>query len=74
MALERELRDARRSLSDANPIVAPSTSATSVEGPVVVVMPTPTGPAICPLPLHLTLPTISLRASGSDIAEHQVYP
>ena len=43
-ALERELRDARRSLSGAGPTMAPSTSAASVEGPVVVV-PTPTDPA-----------------------------
>ena len=46
-ALERELRDARRSLSGAGPTAAPSTSVASVEGPVVVV-PIPTDPAAPP--------------------------
>ena len=48
-ALERELRDARRSLSGASPTAAPSTSAASVEG-LVVVLPTPTDPAAPPCP------------------------
>ena len=41
--VERELRDARRSLFGAGPTAAPSTSAASIEGPVVVVS-IPTGP------------------------------
>ena len=72
-ALERELRDARRSLSGAGPIAAPSTSSASVEA-LVVVVPTPTGPAACPLSSRLAACAISLRASGSDIGGRQVYP
>ena len=53
--------------------MAPSTSAASVEGPVVVV-PTPIGPAAHPLSLRLTVYTISLRASGSDVDGREVYP
>ena len=48
VALERELRDARQSLSSAGPTMAPSTSAASIEGPVVVVR-IPTGPTAPPL-------------------------
>ena len=73
-ALERELKDAHQSLSSVDPIAAPSTSTAFVEGPMVVVLPTPTGPAVRPSSLLLTLSAISLRASGSDIGEHQVYP
>ena len=72
-ALERELRDARRSLSGAGPSAAPSTSAASVEGPVVVVS-TPTDPATPPLSSRLAACTITLRASGSDVGGHEVYP
>ena len=72
-ALERELRDARQSLSGAGPTAAPSTSAASVEGPVVVV-PTPTGPAARPLSSRLAACAISLRASGSDVDGRVVYP
>ena len=72
-ALERELRDARRSLSGAGPTAAPSTSAASVEGPVVVV-PTPTDPAAPPLSSRLAACTITLRPSGSDVAGREVYP
>ena len=72
-ALERELRDAHRSLSGAGPTAAPSTSAASVEGPVVVV-PTPTGPAAPPLSSRLVVCTITLHPSGSDVARHEVYP
>ena len=64
--MERELRNARRSLFGVGPTAAPSTSVASVEGPVVVV-PTPTGPAARPLSLRLAACTISLCASGSDI-------
>ena len=71
--LERELRDARRSLSGVGPIAAPSTSATFVEGPVVVVS-TPTDPAAPPLSFRLAACTITLRASGSNIGGHEVYP
>ena len=71
--VERELRDACRSLSGAGPTAAPSTSAASVEGPLVVV-PTPTGPAARPLSSCLVACAISLRASGSDIGGRQVYP
>ena len=71
--MERELRDARRSLSGAGPIAAPSTSVASVEGQVVVV-PTPTGPAARPLSSHLAAFAISQRASGSDVGGHEVYP
>ena len=71
-ALERELRDARRSLSDAGPTAAPSTSAASVEGPVVVV-PTPTDPAAPPLSSRLAACTIILRANGSDVSGREVY-
>ena len=71
-AVERELRDARRSLSGAGPTAAPSTSATSVEGPVVVV---PTSdPAALPLSSHLAACTIILRTSGSDVGGREVYP
>ena len=59
-ALERELRDARRSLSGAGPTVAPSTSAASIEGPVVVV-PTPMDPTAPPLSSCLAACTITLR-------------
>ena len=72
-ALERELRDAHRSLSGAGPTVAPSTSAASVEGSVVVV-PTPTDPATPPLSLQLAAYIITLRPSGSDVGECEVYP
>ena len=71
--MERELRDARQSLSGAGPIAAPSTSAASVEGPVVVV-PTPTDRAAPPLSSHLVACTITLRASGSDVDGREVYP
>ena len=72
-ALERELRDARRSLSGAGPTAAPSTSVASVEGPVVVV-PTPTDPAAPPLSSRLAACTITRRASGSDVGGREVYP
>ena len=72
-ALERELRDACRSLSSAGPTAAPSTSAASVEGPVVVV-PTPTDPVAPPLSSRLAACTITLRASGSDVGGREVYP
>ena len=72
-ALERELRDARRSLSGASPIAAPSTSTASVEGPVVVV-PTPTDPAAPLLSSHLAACAISLHASRSDVGGREVYP
>ena len=72
-ALERELRDARRSLSDASPTTAPSTSATSVEGPMVD-LPTPTDPAAPPLSLRLAACTITLRSSGSNVGGREVYP
>ena len=72
-ALEKELRVARRSLSGAGPTAAPSTSAASIEGPVVR-LPTPTDPAAPPLSSRLASCTITLRASGSDIAGHGVYP
>ena len=72
-ALERELRDARRSLSGAGPAAAPSTSVASVEGPVVVV-PTPTDPAAPPLSSRLAACTITLRPSGSNVAGREVYP
>ena len=72
-ALKRELRDARRSLSGVGPTAAPSTSAASIEGPVVVV-PTPTGPAAPPLSSRLAACTIILRPSGSDVARREVYP
>ena len=72
-ALERERRDARRSLSGAGPTAAPSTSAASVEGPVVVV-PTPTGPAAPPLSSRLSACTITVCPSGSDVAGREVYP
>ena len=72
-ALERELRDSRRSLSGAGPTAAPSTSVASVEGPVVVV-PTPTDPATPPLSSRLAACTITLRPSRSDVAGREVYP
>ena len=72
-ALERELRDARRSLSGAGPTVAPSTSAASVEGPVVVV-PTPTDPAAPPLSSRLAACTITLHPSGCDVGGREDYP
>ena len=79
-ALERELRDARGSLSDVGPSSAPSTFAASVEGPVVgelgrigVMLPTATGLAIHPLSLLVTLSAISLHANGRDIGRHEVY-
>ena len=71
--LEKELRDAHRSLSGASPTATPSTSATSVEDPVVVV-PTPTGPSARPLSSRLVACVISLRASGSDFGGREVYP
>ena len=71
--LERELRDARRSLSGIGPTAAPSTSAASVEG-LVVVVPTPTDPAAPPLSSRLAACTITLRPSGSDIGGREVYP
>ena len=71
--LERELRDARRSLSGAGPIAAPSTSVASVEGPVVVV-PTPTDPAAPSLSSRLVACTITLRASGSNVSGLEDYP
>ena len=64
--------DARRSLSNAGPTAAPSTSAASVEGPVVVV-PTPTGPAAPSLSLRLAACTITLHPSGSNVAGREVY-
>ena len=39
-----------------------------------VMLPTPSDPIVRPSSLPLTLSGISLRASGSDIGEHQVYP
>ena len=72
-ALERELRDARRSLFGAGPTAAPSTSTASIEGPVVVV-PTPTDPAAPPLSSRLAACTITLRASGCDVGGREVYP
>ena len=72
-ALERELRDARRSLSGTGPTAAPSTSAASIEGPVVVV-PTPTGCAAPPLSSRLAACTITLRPSGGDVGGREVYP
>ena len=71
-ALERELRDARRSLSGTGPTAAPSTSAASVEGPVVV-MPTPTDPAAPPLSSRLAACIITLSASGSDVGGREIY-
>ena len=71
--LERELRDARRSLSGVGSTAAPSTSAASVEGPVVVVS-TPTGPTALPLSSRLAACIITLRASGSDVGGSEVYP
>ena len=71
--LERELRDARRSLSSAGPTMAPSTSAAFVEGPVVV-LPTPTDPAAPPLSSQLVACTITLRPSRSDVGGREVYP
>ena len=72
-ALKRELRDACHSLSGAGPTSAPSTSAASVEGPVVVV------PTLMDLPApllssRLATCTITLRPSGSDGGGHEVYP
>ena len=72
-ALEKELRDACRSLFGADPTTAPSTSAASIEGPVVVV-PTPMDPAAPPLSSRLAACTITLRASGSDVSGREVYP
>ena len=72
-ALERELRDARRSLFGASPFAAPSTSAASVEGPVVV-LPTPTDPTAPPLSSRLAACTITLRPSGSNVGGREVYP
>ena len=72
-ALEKELRDTRRSLSGAGPTTTPSTSAASVEGPVVVV-PTPTGPAAPALSSRLAACTITLCGSGSDVGRCEVYP
>ena len=71
--LEKELRDAHCSLSGAGPTAAPSTSAASVEGPVVVV-PTPTDPAAPPLSSPLAACTITLCANGSDVGGREVYP
>ena len=72
-ALERELRDARRNLSGAGPTAAPSTSAASIEG-LVVGLPTPTDRAALPLSSRLAACTITLHASGSDVARSEVYP
>ena len=72
-ALERELRNARRSLSGVGPTAAPSLSAASVEGPVVVV-PSPMNIAAPPLSSRLAACTITLRASGSDVGGREVYP
>ena len=72
-ALERELRDARYSLSGAGPTAAPSTSAASVEGPMVVVS-TPTDPAAPPLSSRLAACTITLRPSGNNVGGREVYP
>ena len=72
-AFERELRNACQSLFGASPTVAPSTSAASVEGPVVVV-PTPTDPAAPPLSSRLAACTITLRRSGSDVGGREDYP
>ena len=72
-ALERELRDARRSLSGGGPTATPSTSTASVEGPVVV-LPTPTDPAAPPLSSQLAACTITLRPSGSNVGGREAYP
>ena len=72
-ALERELRDTRRSLSGTGPTAAPSTSAASIEGSVVG-LPTPTDHAAPSLSSRLVACTITLRASGSDVAGSEVYP
>ena len=72
-ALERELRNAHRSLCSAGPTAAPSTSTTSIKGPMVVVA-TPTGPDAPLLFARLAACAISLRASGSDIGGCEVYP
>ena len=72
-ALETELRDARRSFSNAGPTAAPSTSAASIEGPVVG-LPTPMDPAAPPLSSHLAACIITLRPSGSDVGGQEVYP
>ena len=53
--------------------MAPSTSAASIEGPVVVVA-TPTGPAPPSLSSRLAACAISLRANGSDVGGREVYP
>ena len=66
------LKNARRSLSDVGPTTAPSTSAASVEGPVVVVS-TPTDPTAPPLSSRLAACTIILRANGSDVGGREVY-
>ena len=72
-ALERELRNACHSLSSVGPTAAPSTSAASVEDPVVVV-PTPIDPAAPSLSSCLAACTITLRASGSNVGGREVYP
>ena len=72
VALERELRDARRSLLGAGPTTAPCTSTASVEG-LVVVVPTPTGPTASLLSSRLAACAISLRASGSNVGGCVVY-
>ena len=72
-ALERELRNARHSLSGTGSTVAPSTFAAFVEGPVVVVS-TPMDPDAPPLSSRLAACSITLRASGSDVGGRKVYP
>ena len=52
--------------------MAPSTSAASVEGPVVVV-PTSTDPTALPLSSRLATCTITLRANGCDAGGREVY-
>ena len=71
----------RSSKSPQGPTATPSTSVASIEDPMVVelgktnvMLPTPTDPIVCHASLPLTLFAISLRASGSDIGEHYVYP
>ena len=72
-ALERELRDACQSLSGAGSTVAPSFSAASVEGPVVVV-PNPMDPTAPSLSSRLAACIITLRPSGSDVGGREDYP
>ena len=75
-ALERELKEACHSLFDAKRSIGPSTSAVSVESPVVVdlggsgvVLTTSMDLIVGPKPLSMLLSTISLRACGTIIKE-----